>query len=46
MYILINEDIKIGKGKLAGQVGHTVMSYLYYKVIKPLQVRIDIKDKK
>lgn len=37
MYILVNEDIKIGKGKLAGQVGHAVMSYLYYRVIKPLQ---------
>lgn len=29
MYILVNEDIKISKGKLAGQVGHAVMSYLY-----------------
>lgn len=37
MYILVNEDIKIGKGKLAGQVGHAVMSYLYHKAIKPLQ---------
>lgn len=37
MYILVNEDIKIGKGKLAGQVGHAVMSYLYYGAIKPLQ---------
>ena len=24
MYILVNRDIKIGKGKLAGQVGHAV----------------------
>lgn len=37
MYILVNEDIKISKGKLAGQVGHAVMSYLYYGAIKPLQ---------
>ncbi|MEK4632517.1 MULTISPECIES: aminoacyl-tRNA hydrolase [Bacillus] len=37
MYILVNENIKISKGKLAGQVGHAVMSYVYYKAIKPLQ---------
>jgi len=37
MYILVNEDIKISKGKLAGQVGHAVMSYIYHKAIKPLQ---------
>ena len=30
MYILVNEDIKIGKGKLAGQVGHAVASYFYW----------------
>lgn len=29
MYILVNEDIKLSKGKLAGQVGHAVSSYLY-----------------
>lgn len=29
MYILVNEDIKISKGKLAGQVGHAVMSYVF-----------------
>lgn len=28
MYILVNENIKIGKGKLAGQVGHAVCSYM------------------
>ena len=27
MYILVNSDIKIGKGKLAGQVGHAVEVY-------------------
>ena len=36
MYILVNEDVKIGKGKLAGQVGHAVMSYIYHGTIKPL----------
>lgn len=29
MYILVNQDIKIGKGKLAGQVGHAVATYFY-----------------
>ena len=29
MYILVNQDIKIDKGKLAGQVGHAVSSLLY-----------------
>lgn len=37
MYILVNKDIEISKGKLAGQVGHAVASYLYEKAIKPLQ---------
>ncbi|MCM3109919.1 aminoacyl-tRNA hydrolase [Lederbergia lenta] len=37
MYILVNEDIKISKGKLAGQVGHAVMGYIYHNAIKPLQ---------
>lgn len=44
MYILVNEDIKISKGKLAGQVGHAVMSYLYHSVIKPLQDRKQIES--
>ena len=34
MYILVNEDIKIGKGKLAGQVGHASISWLYRNFIK------------
>lgn len=34
MYILVNEDIKIGKGKLAGQVGHVVCTYMYRTYIK------------
>ena len=29
MYILVNKDIKISKGKLAGQVGHAVNVYIY-----------------
>jgi len=29
MYILVNEDIEINKGKLAGQVGHAVAVYFY-----------------
>lgn len=29
MYILVNQDIKINKGKLAGQVGHAVATYFY-----------------
>lgn len=29
MYILVNEDVKLGKGKLAGQVGHAVASYFW-----------------
>lgn len=31
MYILVNQDIKINKGKLAGQVGHAVSSMLYHQ---------------
>lgn len=34
MYILVNENIKIGKGKLAGQVGHAVCSFLYRNYIR------------
>lgn len=34
MYILVNEDIKIGKGKIAGQVGHAVSTYIYRFVIQ------------
>ena len=29
MYILVNQDIEINKGKLAGQVGHAVASMFY-----------------
>lgn len=34
MYVLVNEDIKISKGKLAGQVGHAVCTYIYRTFIK------------
>lgn len=34
MYILVNDDIKIGKGKLAGQVGHAVCTYIYRNYIR------------
>ncbi|WP_367618126.1 aminoacyl-tRNA hydrolase [Shouchella clausii] len=44
MYILVNQDIKISKGKLAGQVGHAVMSYLYNRVIQPLQEGKECED--
>lgn len=29
MYILVNKDIEINKGKLCGQVGHAVAVYFY-----------------
>lgn len=29
MYILVDEELKISKGKLAGQVGHAVASYFW-----------------
>ena len=36
MYILVNGDIKIGKGLLANQVGHAVGVYQYKKANKEL----------
>lgn len=44
MYVLVNEDIKIGKGKLAGQVGHAVMSFLYRGIISELKIAIKNLD--
>ncbi|MEG1564717.1 MAG: peptidyl-tRNA hydrolase [Bacteroides sp.] len=35
MYILVNEDVKIGKGKLAGQVGHAVATYFWRYIQSP-----------
>ena len=43
MYILINDDIKISKGKLAGQVGHAVASY-FYNSHNDLTFHIDIDE--
>lgn len=34
MYILVNENIKIGKGKLAGQTAHASLTWLYRNFIK------------
>lgn len=34
MYILVNEDIKISKGKLAGQTAHASMTWLYRNFIR------------
>lgn len=34
MYILVNGDIKISKGKLPGQVGHAVSSFIYHVYMK------------
>ena len=42
MYILVNSDIKINKGKLAGQVGHAVASYLYHS--NDLRFLMSIED--
>ena len=41
MYILVNEDIKIGKGKLAGQVGHAVASYLYNGIVDNMREALE-----
>lgn len=37
MYILVNKDIEISKGKLAGQVGHAVFEYMYDKLVVGLE---------
>lgn len=41
MYILVNENIKISKGKLAGQVGHAVCSYMYDVMMENLYLTDD-----
>lgn len=38
MYILVNEEIKISKGKLAGQVGHAVSSWIYKYCLKDVDL--------
>lgn len=35
MYILVNKNIEISSGKLAGQVGHAVARYIYRNVYSP-----------
>lgn len=32
MYILVNQDIKMSKGELAGQVGHAIEQMLYNQI--------------
>ena len=41
MYILVNEEVKIGKGKLAGQVGHAVASYFWRQMQSPTDGQIE-----
>ena len=43
MYILVNQDIKISKGKLAGQVGHAVCSYVYQKGVSEAYMKAQKK---
>ena len=40
MYILVNQDISMGKGKVAGQVGHAV-NILTYRMCKQNNELID-----
>lgn len=42
MYILVNSDIKIGKGKLPGQVGHAVATYFYRNLRKDRERGTDV----
>lgn len=45
MYILVNQDLKISKGKLAGQVGHAVCSFLYRHFIRTYEGdRVQLDD--
>ena len=32
MYILVNKDIEMSSGKLAGQVGHAIANYIIHKL--------------
>lgn len=45
MYILVNEDIKISKGKLAGQVGHAVSSYMFNIMKEMNEHKVGSEDK-
>lgn len=42
MYILVNDDMKIGKGKLAGQVGHAVASYFWRYIQSPTEDQLEL----
>jgi len=44
MYILVNEDVKISKGKLAVQVGHAVATYFYNVFLKLDSIPRWLKD--
>lgn len=41
MYIIVDKDLEISKSKLAGQVGHASMRYLYSKIISNNMGKID-----
>lgn len=43
MYILVNSDVKISKGKLAGQVGHAVASYMF-RIMQNMRENEDVND--
>jgi PTH2 family peptidyl-tRNA hydrolase len=41
MYLFVNQDLKMGKGKIAGQVGHAVGNIVENLVKKPTQEFVD-----
>lgn len=43
MYILVNQDIEINKGKLAGQVGHAV-AVMFYNQLKSVGKLLPIME--
>ena len=45
MYILVNKDVKIGKGKLAGQVGHAVAVY-YWQAMSGSRITKEEQDER
>lgn len=44
MYILVNQDVEINKGKLAGQVGHAVAA-MFYNQFKTTDKLLPIMEK-
>lgn len=40
MYILVNEEIRMGKGKAMGQAGHAVASWFYHRSSNYNQYRL------